>query len=76
MATNGRYMEPVNGRAAPVDPERVREDPTLLTVQVARAVDFVETQDPQHWIDCFKLNGGVYDVNICQCLHPTIRARE
>ena len=68
-------MELVNGRSIPVDQERVREDPALLTGQVDRAVDFVETQDPQRWIDCFKLNGKVYDVNVCQCLHPTIICR-
>ena len=42
-------MELVNGCSIPVDQERVREDPALLTGQVDRAVDFVETQDPQRW---------------------------
>ena len=75
MAENERYMEPVNGRPTPIDPERVREDPALVIAAMARAVDFVEKQDPQHWIDCFELNNGVYDVNICPCLYPTIICR-
>ena len=75
MAANGRYMELVNGRFTPVSQERVREDPALLTGQVDRAADFVEMQDPQRWTDCFKLNGAIYDVNVCSCLHPTIICR-
>ena len=49
MAATGRYMELVNRRSTPVGQDRVREDPALLTGQVDRAVDFVETQDPQRW---------------------------
>ena len=75
MAANRRYTEPVNGRPGPIDPEKVREDPALLVAAIARAVEFVEKQDPQHWIDCFGLNNKVYDVNICPCLHPTIICR-
>ena len=75
MAANGRYMEPVNGRPGPIDPEKVREDPAPLVAAIARAVEFVEKQEPQHWIDCFGLNNKVYDENICPCLHPTIICR-
>ena len=75
MAANGRYMEPVNRRPGPIDPEKVREDPAVLVAAIARAVEFVEKQDPQHWIDCFGLNNKVYDVNICPCFHPTIMCR-
>jgi hypothetical protein len=65
MAATGRYMELVNGRSTPVGQDRVREDPALLTGQVDRTADFVETQDPQRWTDCFELNGAIYDVNVC-----------
>jgi hypothetical protein len=75
MAANGRYVEPVNGRPGPIDPEKVREDPALLVAAIARAVEFVEKQDPQHGIYCFGLNNKVYDVNICPCFHPTIICR-
>ena len=68
MAATGRCMELVNGCYTPVGQDRVREESALLTGQV-------ETQDPQQWTNCFKLNGAIYDVNVCQCLHPTIICR-
>ena len=47
MVATGRYMELVNGHSTPVGQDRVKEDPALLTGQVDRAADFVETQDHQ-----------------------------
>ena len=75
MAMNRLHAEPVNGRALAVGPERARNDPALIPGQVETAANFVDMEDPQRWIDCFRLNGNIYEVNVCECLHPTIVCR-
>ena len=75
MAMNRLHAELVNGRALAVGPERARNDPALIPGQVETAANFVDMEDPQRWIDCFRLNGNIYEVNVCECLHPTIVCR-
>jgi hypothetical protein len=75
MASNNRYLPPVHGHPGPIEAEKAREDPELLTAAMANAVDYVERQDPQAWLDCFAMNDKVYDVNICPCNHPSIICR-
>jgi len=59
MATNDRYLPPVHGHPGPIEAERVREDPAILAAALANAVDYVDKQDPQNWLDCFVLKKGV-----------------
>ena len=75
MATNRLHTEPVNGRTTAVGLERSRSDPALIPGQVEAATDFVDLEDSQQWIDCFRLNGNIYEVNVCECLLPTIVCR-
>ena len=75
MATNRLHAEPVNGRTLAVGPERARSDPALMPGQVETAANFVDMEDSQQWIDCFRLNGNIYEVNVCECLLPTIVCR-
>ena len=65
MESNDRYLPPVNGHPGLIEAEKVREDPAILVAAIASAVEYVEKQDPQNWLDCFALNNKVYDVNIC-----------
>ena len=75
MATYRLHTEPVNGRTLAVGLERSRSDPALMPGQVEAATDFVDMEDSQQWIDCFRLNGNIYEVNVCECLLPTIVCR-
>ena len=75
MASNRLHAEPVNGRTTAVGPERARSDPALIPGQVEQADNFVDLEDSAQWIDCFRLNGNTYEVNVCECLLPTIVCR-
>jgi len=77
MASNRLHKEAVNGRATPVGPERARawSDPDLIPDLVEKADNFVDLEDAVQWIDCFRLNGDTYEVNVCECLLPTIVCR-
>ena len=75
MATNRLHTEPVNGRTTAVGLERSRSDPALIPGQVEAANNFVDFEDSAQWIDCFRLNGNIYEVNVCECLLPTIVCR-
>ena len=75
MAAARRYLEPVPRRSTPFSPDRVREDPALIDGHIDEAVVYVDTQDQEDWIDCFKINGDTYDLTVCPCLHPSIICR-
>ena len=74
MVSNDRYLPPVHRHPGLIEAEKVREDPDILTAAIANAVEYVEKQDPQAWLDCFALNDKVYDVNICPGNHRVIYA--
>ena len=77
MASNRLHKEAVNGRATPVGPERARawSDPDLIPDLVEKADKFVDLEEAEQWIDCFRLNGDTYEVNVCECFLPTIVCR-
>ena len=75
MAAARRYLEPVTGHSAHVAPDRVREDLALIDGYIDRAVEYVNMQDHQEWIDCLKINGDAYELTICPCHHPSIVCR-
>ena len=55
MVAARRYLEPVPGRSTPVSPDRVREDPAHIDGHIEEAVVYVDMQDQEDWIDCFKI---------------------
>jgi len=62
MASNRLHKEAVNGRATPVGPERARawSNPDLIPDLVEKADKFVDLEEAEQWIDCFRLNGDTY----------------
>ena len=77
MASNRLHKEAVNGRTTPVGPERARgwSNPDTVLELVDKADKFVDSMEAEQWIDCFKLNGDTYEVNVCECFLPTIVCR-
>ena len=69
MAAARRYLEPVVRHSTPVAAGNVREDPNLIDGHIEEAAVYVDMQDHQEWIDCFKINGDTYDMTVCPCHH-------
>ena len=75
MAAARRYLEPVVGRSTPVAARNVREEWNLIDGHIEEAAVYVDMQDHQEWIDCFKINGDTYDMTVCPCHHLSIICR-
>ena len=75
MATARRYLEPVHGRPTTVSSERVREDAANINGYIEDAIVYVDMQDQQEWVDCFRMNRDTYDMTVCPCFYPSIVCR-
>ena len=67
----------MSGRSTPLGPERVRSwgDTETVLELVEKAGNYVDSKGADLWIDCFQLNGDIYEVNVCDCFLPTIVCR-
>jgi hypothetical protein len=74
---SSRYRAAVNGRSTPLGPERDRRwgDNDTVLEMVDRAGNYIDTTAAELWIDCFQLNGDIYEVNVCDCYLPSIVCR-
>ena len=74
---SSRHREAVSGRSTPLGPERVRSwgDTETVLELVEKASNYVDSKGADLWIDCFQLNGDIYEVNVCDCFLPTIVCR-
>ena len=60
---SSRYRAAVNGRSTPLGPERDRRwgDNDTVREMVERAGNYIDTTAADSWIDCFQLNGDIYE---------------
>ena len=74
---SSRYRAAVNGRSTPLGPERDRRwgDNDTVLEMVERAGNYIDTTAAELWIDCFQLNGDIYEVDVCDCYLPSIVCR-